>query len=160
MPVTFAAGGQTWQIAPNELGVEEDWDAAVDDAMAKGGGSTLVRGFRRIGLRPSPADVEPAVHAYDNAVKYKVSLLAEDVDRPHRDARLVRHGLSFELVGGQTGSKLDREAAAEPRVAALAESPRETVAAAGRGRSAEGDRRAAPPRARARDARRLGARSR
>jgi vancomycin resistance protein YoaR len=127
IPVTFTAGGQTWDIAPKELGVVEDWDAAVDEAMAKGGGSTLIRGFRRIGLRLSPVDVEPAVHAYDNAVKYKVSLLAEDVDRPHRDARLVRHGMSFELVGGQIGRKLDRDAAVGLVVGALASSPREPV---------------------------------
>src|SRR5689334_19397074 len=38
VPVTFAAAGQSWQVAPKELGVVEDWDAAVDDAMAKGGG--------------------------------------------------------------------------------------------------------------------------
>src|SRR5262249_36456926 len=51
VPVTFVAGSQVWRIKPSDLGVEEDWDAAVDEAMAKGGGSTLLRGFRRIGLR-------------------------------------------------------------------------------------------------------------
>ena len=30
-PVRFTAGGRSWQIRPNELGVEEDWNAAVDE---------------------------------------------------------------------------------------------------------------------------------
>ena len=88
--------------------MEENWNAAVDAALAKGGGPSLIRGFRRIGLRLFPADVAPSVHAYSNAVAYKVSLLADDVDQPHRDARLVRHGVSFQLVGGQAGHKLDQ----------------------------------------------------
>jgi vancomycin resistance protein YoaR len=127
VPVTFVAGTSAWQIKPSELGVEENWNAAVDAALAKGGGMSLVRGFRRIGLRLFPSDVEPAAHAYNNAVAYKVSLLADDVDQPHRDARIVRHGLSFQLVGGQAGHKLDQAAAARLVVAALAGSSREKI---------------------------------
>jgi vancomycin resistance protein YoaR len=119
--VTFTAGGRTWRIAPRELGIAGNWSAAVDEAIAKGAGWSLVRGFRRIALRLSPQDVTPSVHAYSNAVAYKVSLLADDVDRPHRDARLVRHGLSFQLVGGQAGRKLDQGAARRLVVAALAD---------------------------------------
>ena len=104
VPSSFAAGGQRWQIAPTELGVVADWDAAVDDAMDKGGGFDAASAASvASGCASSPADVEPSVHAYEQRREYKVSLLAED-DRPAAPRRrLVRHGLSFELVGGQTG---------------------------------------------------------
>jgi vancomycin resistance protein YoaR len=126
-PVTFVAGAHSWQITPKELGVEEDWSRAVAEAMDRGEGWGFVRGLRRVGLRVFPVEVEPAVSAYNSAVEYKVSLLAEDLDRPHRDARLVRRGLSFQLYGGETGRVLDRAAAAELVVAALANSPGEPV---------------------------------
>ena len=88
--------------------------------MAKGGGSGLFRGIRRMELKLFPKDVEPSVHTYSNAIAYKVSLLADDIDRSHRDARIVRHGMSFQLVGGQPGRKLDRPAAERLVLSALA----------------------------------------
>jgi vancomycin resistance protein YoaR len=127
VPVTFVAGSRSWQIEPGDLGVREDWARAVDEAMEKGGGTSFVRGFRRIGLRMFPADVEPKVSSYANAVEYKVSLLAKEIDRAHRDAKLVRHGLSFQMVGGANGQKLDQKAAVDLLVAALAGSAREPV---------------------------------
>jgi vancomycin resistance protein YoaR len=127
VPVTFVAGSQSWKIKPSDLGVQENWARAVDEAMEKGSGSTLVRGYRRIGLRLFPAEIDPAVRAYDAAVKYKLSLLAKDVDRPHRDARLERRGLSFRMIGGQTGQVLDQDASASIVVAALAGSSRAPV---------------------------------
>ena len=42
VPVTFVAGSQSWQIQPSDLGVSEDWARAVDEAMEKGGGTSLV----------------------------------------------------------------------------------------------------------------------
>ena len=88
--------------------------------MAKGGGFGLFRGVRRIGLKLFPKDVEPSVRTYSNAIAYKVSLLAQDIDRSHRDARIVRHGMSYQLVGGQPGRKLDRQAAGRLVLSALA----------------------------------------
>ncbi len=127
VPVTFVAGSQSWEIRPRELGVEEDWAHAVDAAARKGEGYGVLRGYRRLGLRVFGANVEPAVDAYDAAVEYKVGLLAKGIDQPHRDARLVRHGLTFEVTPAQTGKVLNRPAAARAIVAALAGSSRKTV---------------------------------
>jgi vancomycin resistance protein YoaR len=127
VPVTFVAGSRTWRIKPSELGVSEDWSRAVDQAMEKGAGSSVLRGFRRLGLRLFPAEVEPVVRTYANAVEYKVTLLAGEIDRPHRDARLVRRGLTFQLIGGRTGQTLDREGARALLVTALAGAAREPV---------------------------------
>jgi vancomycin resistance protein YoaR len=127
VPVTFTAGSQTWQITPKELCVADDWSAAVDAAAGKGEGFGVLRGYRRLGLRLFGSDVAPAVHAYNSAVAYKVQLLARDIDRPHRDAALVRHGLAFTVTPARTGMVLDREAAAAVVVAALASSSRSPV---------------------------------
>jgi vancomycin resistance protein YoaR len=122
MPVTFVAGGQRWQIKPGDLGVVENWRQAVDAAARKGDGNALVRGYRRLQLRLVGADVEPQVRAYRSAVEYKVGLIAKAIDQPHVDARLVRHGYTFEVKPSRTGRLLDREAAQRVVVAALASS--------------------------------------
>ena len=41
--------------------------------MRKGEGSSLLRGYRRLGLRFFPSDVQPYVQAYNSAVDYKVA---------------------------------------------------------------------------------------
>jgi vancomycin resistance protein YoaR len=127
VPVTFVAGSQSWQIRPSDLGVAENWKRAVDDAAEKGGGNALVRGYRRLGLRLFGADVEPTVRAYNAAVEYKIELIAKEVDDPHVDARLVRHGLTFDVTPSHAGRVLDRAAAQTIVVAALAGSARGPV---------------------------------
>jgi vancomycin resistance protein YoaR len=120
VPVTFVAGGQSWKIRPFELGVTGDWRAAVDTARDGAGGFGFVRGYRRLALRVFPERVRPKAHAYDAAVTYKVSLLAEAIDRPARDAKLVKHGLRIDVAHGQLGAVLDSAAAARVIVRALA----------------------------------------
>jgi vancomycin resistance protein YoaR len=120
VPLTFVAGGRRFRIRPEELGVRPSWQAAVDQALARGGGFAVVRGYRRLGLRLQPADYEPAVKAYDAAVAYEVGVLASKIDRPHVEARLVRHGLNVAVVRGRTGRLLDRAAATRIVVDSLA----------------------------------------
>ena len=67
-------------------------------------------------------DVEPQVRAYDAAVTYKLGLLARAIDRPHREASLVLHGLKPAVVPGAAGRVLDQRAARAAVVAALASS--------------------------------------
>ena len=54
----------------------------------------------------SPSDVTPKARAYDAAVAYKVELLADAIDRRARNAKLVRHGLQLDIVGGRPGAML------------------------------------------------------
>jgi vancomycin resistance protein YoaR len=120
VPVMFVAGTRSFRITPHVLGVTADWRAAVAAASRKGGGFGFVRGYRRIALRFFPASVTPPTHAYEAAVAYELSLLGKAIDRPARDARLARKGLRIELVQGQTGTVLDRGAASQVVVRALA----------------------------------------
>jgi len=63
VPVTFVAGAARFTVRPEELGVVPDWRRAVDQALDRGGGPAVVRGYRRLGLRLSPVDFEPRVKA-------------------------------------------------------------------------------------------------
>ena len=111
-PVVFRAGGRHFSIRPNELGVESDWGAAVDDARRQGGGFGPLRGFKRIGVDVFGADVIPSTRVLTGALQYELTRIASVVDRSPRNASLVLHGTHVELVPAQTGRVLDRAAAA------------------------------------------------
>jgi vancomycin resistance protein YoaR len=127
VPVVFVAGPDRFSVRPEELGVEPNWSAAVGAAANRGGGFVVARGYRRLGLRISPADFTPPVKAYDAAVAFEIDQLASKIDRKHVEARLVRHGLEIEAIPGRTGRLLDRVAATRIVVAALAGFARKPV---------------------------------
>jgi vancomycin resistance protein YoaR len=127
-PGAFTAGGKTFHIPAKELTVHVDFSAAVQSALNEGGGSGVVRGFRRLALKFSPISVDPQVGSYDAAVKYDMAKIAASVDRQERDAELVRHGLHISVSPGQPGLVLDQAAAGRAVVAALASFARTPVA--------------------------------
>lgn len=118
-PVDFAAGERTFSLAPNQLGVHPDWSAAVGAAARAGDGFGPLRGFRRIRARVFGAEVLPTIAVSNAALEYALDQIAKDVDRRPRSAAVVRRGLRFQVAAEQTGSRLDREAAAEVIVRAL-----------------------------------------
>jgi vancomycin resistance protein YoaR len=128
VPVVFYAGGRRFRITPRELGVTVDWRAAVKDAEDRGGGFGFVRGYKRLELQFFPADVQPPVHAYEAAVAYELGVLGHAIDRPHREASLVRRGLHVTIAPGATGRVLDRAAARTTILDALASFSRAPVA--------------------------------
>ena len=118
-PITFTAGGEKFALSASQLGVEADWQMAVEDAAAAGGGFGPVRGFKRLRARFFGLDSTPSVSAYDAAVNYKVDQIARTVSRRGVDAKLVRKGLNVQVVEGQSGRKLDQAAAAAVVVQSL-----------------------------------------
>ena len=129
VPITFTAGGESYALAASQLGVSVDWDAAVRDAAAAGGGVAPVRGYRRLQARFFGIDEAPPVTAYDAAVNYKLDQVAKDVARSGVDAKLVRKGLDVRVVEGHGGRKLDQLAAAAVVVQSLARLDRGTPVA-------------------------------
>jgi vancomycin resistance protein YoaR len=127
VPVTFKAGSSRFRLTPRQLGIKVDWHAAVADAERQGGGFGFVRGYRRLELELFPANVMPPSRAYDAALTYELGLIAKAVNRPHREARLVRRGLHITIAGGATGRVLDRAAAHDVIVTALASFSRAPV---------------------------------
>ena len=128
VPVTFVAGGERFTVTPKALGVEVDWAAAVATAERQGGGFGFVRGYRRLELEVFPEDLEPPVRAYNAALTYELGLFAKAIDAPHREAKLVRRGLHISIAAGATGRVLDRKAARQTVVRALASFTRAPVA--------------------------------
>jgi vancomycin resistance protein YoaR len=128
VPVTFTAGGGRFDLTARELGVRVDWGAAVDAAKKQAGGVGIVRGYKRLSLTLFPSQVVPTVHSYRAAVDYELARIAKAVDTPHREARLVRRGLHVTIAPGKTGRVLDRAAARQAILAALASFSRAPVA--------------------------------
>ena len=75
-PVTFVAGGRTFELTPSQLGVRSQWNDALREAERAGDGFTPLRGLRRIQTRLLGSDVEPEVDAYPSAVRYAMSRIA------------------------------------------------------------------------------------
>jgi vancomycin resistance protein YoaR len=127
VPVTFSAGGKRFRLTAKQLGVAADWGAAVDSAVRNGGGIGIVRGYRRLSLELFPQDLAPPVRAYDAGLDYELQLIAQAVNAPARDARLVRRGLHITIAAGSSGRTLDRTVAREEIVGALASLSRAPV---------------------------------
>ncbi len=108
VPITFTVAGKRFAVSASQLGVEADWRAAVTAAEDDGSGFGPVRGYKRLWIRLSGADIAPHVTAYDGATAYKLEQIAQRVDVKSVDARLVRKGLSFSVIDGRSGRKLDR----------------------------------------------------
>ncbi len=129
-PVRFVAGTESYSFAANQLGVQPDWSNAVAAAERAGDGFGPLRGFRRIRARVFGAEVLPSVAVSNSALEYVLDQIAEDVNRAPKSAALVRRGLRIRAVAAQSGSRLDREAAAEVVVRSLGELEREKSATA------------------------------
>jgi vancomycin resistance protein YoaR len=119
-PVVFAAGGKRFPIAASELGVQPDWAHALKAARAQGDGFGPVRGIKRLGVQVFGADITPRTQVLGGALQYEVRLIARGVDRPPRDAALVRRGGRIVAVPANPGLALDRTAAQRTIVRELA----------------------------------------
>ena len=118
-PVSFAAAGETYHFAPNQLGVQPDWSAAVAAAERAGDGFGPLRGFRRLRARVFGAEVLPRLTVSNAALEYALDQIAGHVDSPASNAKLVRRGLRIKVLPDATGTRLDRDAAAEVMVRTL-----------------------------------------
>jgi vancomycin resistance protein YoaR len=127
VPVTFVFGAHRFRLTPRALGVKVDWHGAVQAAERQGSGFGVVRGYRRLEIEFFPEDLVPPIRVYDAALSYEVGLLGKAVDTPHKEARLVRRGLHITIASGSTGHILDRPAARQLIVRALASFSRAPV---------------------------------
>ena len=119
-PVVFTGGEQRFLLTAAQLGVAADWDAAVEQALERGDGFILFRGFKRLGLRVGGANVEPSGVADAATVEQRVRRLAKAIDLKAAEAAITLDGLEPVVSPAQTGRRLDRDRAAAVIVAALA----------------------------------------
>jgi vancomycin resistance protein YoaR len=118
--VVFTAAGKRFPIRPAALGVEPDWKAAIDAAQRQGDGFGPLRGFKRLDVTFFGADVTPRIGVLNGSLQYELGQIAARVNRPPREAALVRRGSAIVVVPARPGTVLDRAAAADTLVHALA----------------------------------------
>lgn len=128
VPVVFTAGEHRFSVRPERLDVRADWGAAAAAAVEAGDGPLPLRGLERLKVRLLGAEVEPEVHAYEPALRLRLSAMASAIDEPAREAAVELDGLRPSIVPSREGSALDREAARSAILAALAGFDREAVA--------------------------------
>jgi vancomycin resistance protein YoaR len=128
VPVVFTARDRRFAIRPSRLALEVDWAAAVEAARQEGEGFGPVQGLRRIGMRVFGTDVSPAVDVYEPALERELKRISAAVDDPHRDAAVRLRGLEPYVVKGREGVIVDRKAATQLIVQALAGFERRPVA--------------------------------
>jgi vancomycin resistance protein YoaR len=127
VPVGFTAGGKRFPLRPRDLDARVDWNAAAVEAQTAGNWPMPFRGLRRVYVRLFGADVAPTADVYEPRLAYELDRIAGRVDRPGRDAAIVLHGLEPSIVRHEDGRTLERRAAADVIVAALASFERRPV---------------------------------
>ena len=119
-PVSFVAAGHTFELKASSIGLRPDWAASIASARHAGDGFGPLRGFRRLKLRFFGDNVSVKATYGQAALNATLARIAKRIDRPHREAAVVLHGLRAAIVPARAGSVLDRDAAGQTIVAALA----------------------------------------
>jgi vancomycin resistance protein YoaR len=127
-PVTFTDGTRSWRLRPARLGIRVDWAEAVESARRQGGGLGPLRGLRRIEVRVFGSEIVPPTSVYRAALDYHLDRIGRSIAHPRREPAVVLRGLRPVVVPGRTGRTLDRRAAAQAVVRALARLDRRPVA--------------------------------
>ena len=108
-PVVATWEGRRFALAPRRAGVEVDYDAMVDEALARSRDGTI---FTRVGRALSggtvDAELRPEVSFDAQAVDRFVARVADRLDRPPQDARLSFSGSSLGEVDGHDGITVKR----------------------------------------------------
>jgi vancomycin resistance protein YoaR len=128
VPVVFTAGDERWAIRPERLDVRINWKAAVADALEEGDGPFPLRGLERLKLRLFGSDLDPRPDVYQRGLEYELNRIGSVVDRAPRDSALRLERLDPVVAPSVAGAELDREAAAQVVVSALAGFDRAPVA--------------------------------
>lgn len=128
VPVTLTDGRRSWKLRPARLGVEVDWAEAVESARRQGGGLGPLRGLRRIEVRVFGSEIAPPTTVYRAALDYHLDRIGRSVSHRRREAAIVLRGLRPTVVPGRAGRTLDRGAAEQIVVRALARLDRVPVA--------------------------------
>ena len=106
--LTLRHGQQSWQISPSDLGVSLDAAATAVSAHAVGRGGSLWDNLQEQAqaLRRGH-EVEPILNFDTGVAVVFLSQLAQEVNRPARNANLTVDGLQVEVTSSQVGWDVD-----------------------------------------------------
>ncbi len=126
-PVVFVAGERSFEVAPAQLGVRADWDAAATHALRDGDGFGPLRGLTRLRVRFLGVDVDPPLTHSSLALDRFLDQIGKAVNRPVKEPGLVLRSSEPSIVPGHGGRKLDRKAATRMILSALGSFSRQRV---------------------------------
>jgi vancomycin resistance protein YoaR len=127
VPVVFTAVGERFPLRPRDLDARVDWEAVAAEARAAGNWPAPFRGLKRVYVRLVGAEVAPTADVYEPRLAYELDRIAGRVDRPGRNAAIVLDELEPRIVAEQDGRTLERRAAADVIVTAVASFERRRV---------------------------------
>lgn len=119
VPVTFRAASSHVRLTPAQLGVEVDWEDAVEAARHETDGFGPVGGLRRLETRVFGAEISPPATVSDPVLRFVIARISRRVGRHARDAAVVLHGLRPVVTPARRGRALDGKAAERGIVHAL-----------------------------------------
>jgi len=111
-PVVVRYGDKVWIVRPDELGVALDIEATVARAYQVGRGGSWTEDLREQAwaLRHGRF-VDPIFTLHDEGLlAYTVSRMAQEVNRPTREASLTIQGLQVSVTPGEDGLEVDQAA--------------------------------------------------
>jgi vancomycin resistance protein YoaR len=126
VPVKLVARGNHFEVAPAQLGIAVDWDAAIAKARHAGDGAGPLRGFKRLEMRLLGSHIKPPVRLSPPALKALLATIAKR-DKPALEPALVPDGSQLKVVPGRKGRALDKKKAADVVVRTLGSLTRGTV---------------------------------
>jgi lipoprotein-anchoring transpeptidase ErfK/SrfK len=122
--VVAARGDQEFELSPAESRLEVDVEATVDVAVARS--REAIPGIRAIGdligAREVEVDIDPAIRYSSQAVESFTERVAEELDRPPRDAEVEASAEGLQTTAERAGFDVDR-AELRNRVEAALSSP-------------------------------------
>src|SRR5664280_2801976 len=79
VPVELIAKGKHFEVAPAQLGITIDWNAAIARARRDGDGVGPLRGFKRLEMRLVGSQIKPTAKFPPRALKMLLSTIAKSV---------------------------------------------------------------------------------
>jgi vancomycin resistance protein YoaR len=107
-PLTLRYGQQSWRVSASELGVSLDAGATAVSAYAVGRKTIFLESLKEQAQALRHGQVVQPILKFDTGVaRAFLSLVAQDVNRPLRNADLTVHGLQVEVALSQVGLDVD-----------------------------------------------------
>ncbi len=126
--LVVTVAGKSFEIAPADVEAEVDWNRFAAEAQDEGSWPMPFRGIKRLALRLTGSDVDPAAEVYEPALAAKLDAIAKGYDRAGRNAAIKLSGLDPVLVEAREGRALNRREAGDSIVHALAHFERTPLA--------------------------------
>ena len=105
-PIVLVAAGKGVRLTPAQAALDVDWERAVARAVASGRGFGPVQGLKRLAIRVSGRDVEPAADIRRKVIREKLELLTANLEDAARDPVLRLDGVEIVLEPGAGGIRI------------------------------------------------------